>query len=68
MNRFVFLCLFLSSCTQHVDIEDKRLTKEEVAAAFHERDAVYGPAIKKLQEKVTELEKNQLAWALKRRH
>ena len=47
--------LILTSCT--VTVEDKRLTREEVAAAFQERDkalSVLSAAVKSLQNKEVE--------------
>ena len=49
------VALILTSCT--VTVEDKRLTREEVAAAFQERDkalSVLSAAVKSLQNKEVE--------------
>lgn len=48
MKKMIVLALFLSSCT--VNVMDKRLTREEVALAFKQRDAVLEGIATKLKE------------------
>lgn len=47
--KYLLLALFLSGCT--VSVVDKRVTREELAAAFKQRD----DAIEVLAEKIGEL-------------
>lgn len=44
---FVIMLLGLSACT--VNIVDKRLTRDEVAAAFAQRDQIFKAIAKELQ-------------------
>lgn len=52
--RYLVLALMLSSCT--IKVEDSRLTREEVAKAFAERDANILAVAQKVAELVKEKE------------
>lgn len=44
---YLIAAFFLSACT--IQIEDKRLTREEVAAAFAQRDHIFKAMAKEIQ-------------------
>ena len=53
MRLAILMCLVFSACTVRVHVEDKRLTREEVAEALGQRDGV----LQMLAKKVEALEK-----------
>lgn len=56
--RLAIIALLLSGCT--INVVDKRVTREEVAAALAQRDEAIGKialAVKQLQDKNKPLEK-----------
>lgn len=48
--KLLILCLCLTSCAVTVQVEDKRLTREEVAVAFKQRDDALTAIIEKLKQ------------------